>query len=59
MNDAKVSEKHCNFLMNTGAATAKDLEDLGNLVQQKVLDQTGVLLEWEIIRLGNFIDDAC
>lgn len=46
---AKVSEKHCNFLINTGHATADDLKTLGTIVQEKVLKTTGVLLEWEII----------
>lgn len=52
MGDAQVSQKHCNFLLNLEAATAADLEHLGNTVQTRVHDQTGVLLEWEIIRLG-------
>lgn len=50
---AEVSEKHCNFLLNTGAATAADLENLGETVRQKVKELTGVDLEWEIIRLGS------
>lgn len=49
---AMVSEKHCNFLINTGAATAADLEALGEDVRRRVLDATGVELEWEIRRLG-------
>lgn len=49
---AKVSEKHCNFLTNIGAATASDIEELGVQVQQKVLEQTGVLLRWEVRRIG-------
>lgn len=50
--DAQFSEKHCNFLLNLGKATAKDLEDLGEEVRQRVLKDLGVSLEWEIIRLG-------
>ena len=49
---AMVSEQHCNFLVNTGNATATDLENLGNLVQKKVQDATGIELEWEIKLLG-------
>lgn len=49
---AEVSEKHCNFLLNTGTATASDLENLGETVRQKVKKSTGIDLEWEIIRLG-------
>ena len=49
---AMVSEQHCNFLVNTGNANATDLENLGNLVQQKVRDTTGIELEWEIKLLG-------
>ena len=49
---AMVSEKHCNFLINTGNANADDLENLGNLVQKKVQDSTGIELEWEIKLLG-------
>lgn len=49
---AMVSEKHCNFLINTGKASAADLEDLGDEVRQRVLQETGVELEWEIRRIG-------
>ncbi len=49
---AQVSEKHCNFLINTGDATAADIEELGELVRQRVKDATGVTLEWEIKRIG-------
>jgi len=52
LGGAQVSEKHCNFLINTGTATAKDLEELGDTVQQKVLEKFGIMLEWEIKRLG-------
>lgn len=49
---AQVSEKHCNFLINTGDATAEDLEQLGEEVIARVLEATGVKLEWEIKRIG-------
>jgi len=49
---AQVSEKHCNFLINTGSATAADLEGLGEDVRARVLAATGVRLEWEIKRIG-------
>ena len=52
IGDAQVSEKHCNFLLNLGNAQAKDLESLGETIRQRVLETSGVLLEWEIIRLG-------
>jgi UDP-N-acetylmuramate dehydrogenase len=47
-----VSEKHCNFLLNTGGATATDLEALGEAVRARVLAHSGVMLEWEIKRIG-------
>lgn len=50
--DAQVSEKHCNFLLNLGGASAAELEALGEEVRARVLNQTGVTLEWEIKRLG-------
>ncbi len=52
MGGAMVSEKHCNFLINTGRATAADLEGLGEEVRRRVLEATGVALEWEIKRIG-------
>lgn len=52
LGGAQVSEKHCNFLINIGDATAKDLEDLGNHVIAIVKEKTGVTLEWEIKRVG-------
>ena len=51
---AQVSEKHCNFLINTGAATARDIEQLGETVRTRVYEDCGVLLHWEIRRLGAF-----
>ncbi|MBQ2811291.1 MAG: UDP-N-acetylmuramate dehydrogenase [Alphaproteobacteria bacterium] len=49
---AKVSEKHCNFLINTGTATAKDIEDLGETIIKKVKQKTSITLEWEVKRMG-------
>jgi UDP-N-acetylmuramate dehydrogenase len=49
---AKVSEQHANFLINLGSATADDLESLGEEVRRRVHDTTGILLEWEIERIG-------
>ena len=49
---AQVSEMHCNFLINTGTATAHDLELLGETVRARVLAVSGVRLDWEIKRLG-------
>jgi UDP-N-acetylmuramate dehydrogenase len=49
---AQVSELHCNFLLNLGTATAKDIETLGETVREKVKTKSGVALEWEIKRIG-------
>ena len=49
---AQVSEKHCNFLINTGGATSADIEALGDEVRRRVKALTGVELEWEIQRVG-------
>jgi UDP-N-acetylmuramate dehydrogenase len=49
---AQVSEKHCNFLINTGAATAADIEGLGEEVRRRVHAASGVSLIWEIRRIG-------
>ncbi len=49
---AMVSEKHCNFLINTGTATAADLEGLGEEVRRRVFEHSGVKLQWEIRRIG-------
>jgi UDP-N-acetylmuramate dehydrogenase len=49
---AQVSEKHCNFLINTGSATAADIETLGEEVRARVKAKSGVQLEWEIKRVG-------
>lgn len=52
IGDAQVSEKHCNFLLNLGDATSRDLEMLGDTVREKVLAQSGIDLHWEIMRIG-------
>jgi UDP-N-acetylmuramate dehydrogenase len=49
---AQVSEKHCNFLINTGEAAAADIEELGEEVRRRVWENEGVALEWEIKRVG-------
>ncbi len=49
---AQVSEKHCNFLLNIGSATAADLEGLGEEVRRRVHASSGVTLAWEIKRIG-------
>ena len=49
---AMVSEKHTNFLINTGDATAADIEGLGEEVRRLVYDRCGIMLEWEIRRIG-------
>lgn len=55
---AVVSEQHCNFLVNTGAATAADLEALGEEIRRRVAESSGVALEWEIRRIGRHIGPA-
>lgn len=52
LGGAQVSEKHCNFLINTGSATAADLESLGDAVRHRVHAQSGIDLQWEIRRIG-------
>ena len=49
---AEVSTLHCNFLVNLGSATAADLEALGEEVRRRVMETSGVKLEWEIRRVG-------
>jgi hypothetical protein len=48
-----MSELHCNFMINTGNATAADLEALGEEVRRRVKETSGVELRWEIKRIGN------
>jgi UDP-N-acetylmuramate dehydrogenase len=52
VGDARVSEMHCNFLINEGNATAADIETLGETVRARVKETSGLDLEWEIKRLG-------
>ena len=49
---ARVSEKHCNFLINEGGATAAEIEELGETVRRRVKETSGIDLEWEIKRIG-------
>ncbi len=49
---AMVSDKHCNFLINTGNATSTEIEELGEMVREKVYAHSGIQLEWEIRRVG-------
>ena len=49
---AQMSPMHSNFLINAGGATATDLENLGEEVRKKVYEQSGITLEWEIMRVG-------
>ena len=51
---AQMSPMHCNFMINTGTATGHDLEYLGETVRARVLENSGIKLEWEIKRLGDF-----
>jgi UDP-N-acetylmuramate dehydrogenase len=51
---AQMSEMHSNFLINTGGATAADLEGLGEEVRKKVLQTQGISLQWEIMRVGEY-----
>ena len=55
---AQVSELHCNFLINTGSATAADIEGLGEEVRRRVKEFTGVTLDWEIRRVGVVAEGA-
>ncbi|WP_316860113.1 UDP-N-acetylmuramate dehydrogenase [uncultured Cohaesibacter sp.] len=54
LGGAQVSQKHTNFLLNLGDATAEDIERLGEMVRGKVRAMTGIELHWEIKRIGNF-----
>tara|TARA_Y100000590_G_scaffold460785_1_gene620944 strand:+ start:16 stop:924 length:909 start_codon:yes stop_codon:yes gene_type:complete len=52
VGNAMVSKKHSNFLINMGNAKAEDLENLGNIVQEKVMKKSKIFLEWEIKIIG-------
>jgi UDP-N-acetylmuramate dehydrogenase len=53
LGGARMSDMHSNFLINTGGATAADLEELGELVRKRVFENSGLTLEWEIMRVGD------
>ena len=53
IGQAQVSEKHPNFLLNLGGAKASEIEELGEYVRKKVFDKHNILLDWELVRLGN------
>jgi len=52
MGGAQISEKHCNFMINAGGATASDLENLGDEMIRRAQEELGVRLRWEIKRIG-------
>ncbi len=56
LGGAQVSEKHTNFLINTGNATSTEIEGLGEEVRRRVKENSGVELEWEIQRVGMFAE---
>ena len=58
MGGAAISEKHANFLINTGAATATELEALGEEVRRRVFETTGIRLRWEIRRIGEPAEES-
>ena len=58
LGGAQMSEKHCNFLINTGDATAADLEGLGEMVRARVKSQSGIDLRWEIQRIGATLSES-
>jgi UDP-N-acetylmuramate dehydrogenase len=55
INDAQVSEKHCNFLLNLDKASSLDIETLGETVRNRVRAKSGIELRWEIRRMGHFL----
>ena len=55
---AQMSEMHSNFLVNTGGATAADLEGLGEEVREAVFQHSGIRLEWEVMRVGEPAPEA-
>lgn len=54
LGGAQMSTMHSNFLINAGGATAADLENLGEEVRKKVFQSSGITLEWEIMRVGEY-----
>jgi UDP-N-acetylmuramate dehydrogenase len=57
LGGAQMSTMHSNFLINAGGATAADLENLGEQVRKKVFQSSGITLEWEIMRVGEYLQD--
>jgi UDP-N-acetylmuramate dehydrogenase len=57
LGGAQMSTLHSNFLINAGGATAADLENLGEEVRKKVFQSSGITLEWEIMRVGETLQD--
>jgi UDP-N-acetylmuramate dehydrogenase len=57
LGGAQMSPMHSNFLINAGGATAADLENLGEAVRKKVFQSSGITLEWEIMRVGEYLQD--
>ena len=57
LGGAQMSLMHSNFLINAGGATAADLENLGEQVRKKVFQSSGITLEWEIMRVGEYLQD--
>jgi len=57
IGNAQVSELHCNFLLNLGGASAHDIELIGETVRNRVRENSGIELQWEIRRMGNFEKD--
>ena len=57
LGGAQMSSMHSNFLINAGGATAADLENLGEEVRKKVFQSSGITLEWEIMRVGEHLQD--
>ncbi len=57
LGGAQMSPMHSNFLINAGGATAADLENLGEDVRKKVFLSSGITLEWEIMRVGEYLQD--
>ncbi|UTW56412.1 UDP-N-acetylmuramate dehydrogenase [Kordiimonas sp. SCSIO 12610] len=58
VGDAQISEKHCNFLINHGSASAADIETLGEAARDAVREKTGVTLEWEVRIIGRVAADV-
>ncbi len=58
MGGAQMSEKHPNFLINANQANAFELEALGEFVRKKVFQNSGIALQWEVERIGEFLDEA-